>query len=213
MVGEFGSSLDAYLRNSFGADRVASIGSWGSSPVSYLRGYLTVESIERSTNGRVVHQFDVPTQTLENLMDRYNPTVVIIEQGANFIDEAQRGNDQLIETSVQNLIDVATSQGAQCIWIGPPKGRNKPAAVLERLYQAIRRGAAGRCTVLDSRGYMRYPRLTGDGRHYNGWLIGGADMARCWARHEANLIKELIEAHSLIDVETYESQYQNSCNL
>jgi len=181
-AGTFGTELDRQLRKA-GAT-VATYGSCGTTPASWLKGTATrcgyvvhhvdgkLESpVWRVPNPEYAHdhtkpKYNViphPTPLLSDLMQQEHPDVVIVALGAN---DASDG--KAVRADAAKLAGIATSTGAQCIWIGPPSGDPNVVdpALTERVNNALRGTVSGTCTYIDSRPFT--PVYHGpDGRHFD----------------------------------------------
>lgn len=187
----FGRSLDLLLRTLDA--RVTTVGSCGVSPNAFLRGlhaqcgYLKLESGE--PDWVVTSKKQAKTPLLHELLADHQPDLTIVELGANQIHSAWR-NPEGAAKDIATLADAIRESGSQCLWVGPPAGRDavKPRQKIAHLYRVLGAALADRCRLLDSRPealpFLDYERLAptaGDGRHWDGIGIRGQQAARRWA--------------------------------
>jgi hypothetical protein len=137
-AGEFGKTLGNVLHQQSDL-QVSVAASCGSSPENWLDHsdaryqsfsnkicYATKEPKDAwiKYKGAVTHRRPLPS--LPSLMRAKRPHTVVIALGTNSFPE---GNDTTISTSargqIEALIDEVKSNGAACIWIGPPKEPTK----------------------------------------------------------------------------------------
>lgn len=122
------------------------------------------------------------------------PDIVVIELGAND-RRAIMPNDRLNQTAyssrlqfTKSLALLATQNGAQCLWIGPPHGKNKTNAQQEALYQMLTEALEDTpCQLVSSN---HYKAMGCDGVHFN--CRSEFSNARKWASEMAQKISELI---------------------
>lgn len=186
-VGEFGNSLQLFLSRRFSPQSVAAFASCGSSPEHWLQSeriFITHCGYRESTPGRLPIFRDSPsrrgtiTPKLEALVRRYDPSIIIVQLGTNWMD--RRIDDREI-TSILHRFVVAARRGSsvrQIIWIEPPDSTAMKSSAQTRVHNLIKQ-AAGRdgFEVIDSRRITRYVRgkTGGDGVHYN------SEASRVWA--------------------------------
>lgn len=187
-VSAFGEMVQQHLASKFGPQNVVAYASCGSSPENWLAdepAFYTKCGYRQSTpdrppvfrdflNGRAPH----PTLTpkIEGLVRRYNPSVVVVQQGTNWMD--RNLSDAQISNIIDRFIRATRAPGVrQIIWIEPPDHsalRRRQGRVHQLIELAARRD---RFEVIDSRDFTRYvPGKTGgDGIHYN------SEASRAWA--------------------------------
>ncbi|MFL6529400.1 MAG: SGNH/GDSL hydrolase family protein [Chthoniobacterales bacterium] len=187
-VGAFGEAVQQHLASRFGPQNVMAFASCGSSPENWLAdqpsfytpcGYREVTP-DRPPIYRDFNNGHKPRRTLtpkvEGLVRRYRPSVVVVQQGTNWMDR------NLTDTEIANFTDrfirAARAPGVrQIIWIEPPDSSalRKRQDRIHRLIQAAAR--RDNFEVIDSRELTHYvPGKTGgDGIHYNN------DSSRAWA--------------------------------
>jgi len=110
-AGIYGANMDKMMRNT-GA-KVLTIGSSGSSPASWLNGYVTHSGMYYNENGKnqvpknwqiitpetaaklksgEMKEWQIPTRTpnLTDMIDKFKPNVIIFSLGANMLDYARK---------------------------------------------------------------------------------------------------------------------------
>lgn len=187
-VGAFGEVVQRHLAVRFRPQNVASFASCGSSPENWLRdepGFFTKCGYREATPDRAPVYRDFvngraprPTLTpkIETLVHRYQPTVVVVQQGTNWMD--RNLSDQKINAFLHRFIAAARGPSVrQIIWIEPPDSSafRRTQGRIHRLIQAA--AARERFEVIDSREMTKYiPGKTGgDGIHYN------SESSTAWA--------------------------------
>jgi lysophospholipase L1-like esterase len=117
------------------------------------------------------------TPKVESLVRRYQPTIVVVQLGTNWMD--RHLSDEQISSFLHRFIVASRSAGgvSQIIWIAPPDSAAF-ARLQGRIHRLIQAGAArDRFDVIDSRQMTHYVRgkTGGDGIHYN------SESSRAWA--------------------------------
>ncbi len=168
-VGGFGRILDRKLRElpaaSVAAVTVASYGSCGSSPVHWYNGWRTrCGWVERSVDGKSRGATVGATPHVELLIQKHQPKLLVIALGANLMSA---GMDS-IRNSTRRMMDTVRASGAQCVWVGPPNGRNKAEPKFSELVAELQKITEGTCSFVDSRPLTQYPASGGDGAHFDG---------------------------------------------
>lgn len=194
-VGSFGEVLQRYLENKYGRESVAAFASCGSSPENWLRdepvfhtkcGYRertpTTDVYSDFHNGRPPPPTGTPK--LESLLARYKPTVVIVQQGTNWMDRPL--SDDQIRSILKRFI-AAVGAKRTIIWIGPPDS-SRFSRVQARIYRLIRQEIPSGDVVINSRRLTDYvPGKTGgDGVHYN------SASGEAWARKVIGLCDRVL---------------------
>lgn len=188
-AGPFGESVQQHLARKFGPQNVAAYASCGSSPEHWLQdeaGFYTKCGYRESTPDKppVMRDFvngkpPRPTLTpkLEPIVRRFQPTVVVVQLGTNWMDRPL--SDGEITSFLNRFISAARGRSVrQIVWIAPPDSSSMPAKAQARVHRLIQQGAKrGRFDVIDSRELTNYvPGKTGgDGVHYN------SESSRAWA--------------------------------
>jgi hypothetical protein len=187
-VGKFGEVFDDYLIDTYGARNVAFYASCGSSPEHWLRSepvFYTKCGYRERTPGRSVYvDFDhgrrprqVATPKLEHLIAEYQPNILFVQLGTNWMDRLVSGNpskEMEMRDYLDRFVAVARSQpgtAPQIIWIMPPDSSHFSKRVQGTVESIIRSGARKyrQFDVIPSRDLTHYvPGKTGgDGVHYN----------------------------------------------
>ena len=187
-VGAFGESVQQHLAKKFGPRNVAAYASCGSSPENWLPseaafytkcGYREATPDRRPllrqwSNGRRPRATLTPK--VDALVRRHRPTIVVVQQGTNWMD--RNLSDAEISNFTDRFIRAARAPWVkQIVWIAPPdhSALRKTQGRIHRLINdAARRDGF---EVIDSRQLTRYvPGKTGgDGVHYNN------ESSRAWA--------------------------------
>jgi hypothetical protein len=186
-VGGFGDAIREHLEQQFGRQNVAFFASCGSSPENWLQeekvfytrcGYR--EKTPTSDMYRDYHNGKKPppvaTPKLETLVDRYKPTIVIVQLGTNWMDQSL--SDDAIRGVLARFISAVHAGGTRkLIWIGPPDS-SRFSKVQNRIYRLIQQSVPRGDPVIDSRRFTRYVtgKTGGDGIHYN------RESGEAWAR-------------------------------
>lgn len=188
-AGPFGEAVQQHLAIKFGPSNVAAFASCGSSPENWLANepdFYTKCGYRESTPDKMPVWRDFVngkppkpalTPKVESLVRRYQPNVVVIQLGTNWMD--RHLSDQQISSFLHRFLVAARSAGgvSQVIWIAPPDS-SAFARVQGRVHRLIQAAAAGdHFDVIDSRQFTHYvPGKTGgDGIHYN------TESSRAWA--------------------------------
>tara|TARA_R110000868_G_scaffold164359_14_gene396919 strand:- start:151 stop:906 length:756 start_codon:yes stop_codon:yes gene_type:complete len=123
------------------------------------------------------------------------PDIVVIELGANDRraivqnDQVnQRSYDKRLELT-RRLANIATQDGAKCLWIGPPHGRTKTDFEQATLYKMLTEALDGTSCELVSSNH--YKAIGCDGVHFNCREEFG--NAKSWANEMAQKVKALID--------------------
>jgi hypothetical protein len=186
-VGGFGEAVREHLENKFGRQNVAFFASCGSSPESWLRDepvFLTRcgyrEKTPTSDVYRDYHNGKRPpavaTPKVETLIERYKPTIVIVQLGTNWMDQALSDN-HIRDILERFLSAVHRGSTRKLIWIGPPDS-SRFSKVQNRICRLIQQSVRRGDPVIDSRRFTRYVlgRTGGDGIHYN------RESGEAWAK-------------------------------
>ncbi|MGI9088444.1 MAG: SGNH/GDSL hydrolase family protein [Chthoniobacterales bacterium] len=187
-VGAFGEAVQRHLASKFGPQNVAAFASCGSSPENWLEdepAFYTKCGYRESTPDKPPVYRDFvkgkpprPTMTpkVEALVRRYDPTVVVVQLGTNWI--GRNLSDSQISWTIHRFVDALRGRSVrEIIWIEPPDSSafRKTQGRIHRLIQ----GSADRhrFEVIDSRKFTHYVagKTGGDGIHYNN------EASRAWA--------------------------------
>jgi hypothetical protein len=196
-VGSFGEVLQQHLELRYGRGNVAAFASCGSAPENWLRdepvfltkcGYRertpTTDIYRDSHNGKP----PPPTRTpkIETLIEKYKPTIVIVQQGTNWMDRPL--SDDKIRSILDRFVSaVHTGAVRKLVWIGPPDSwrfSRTQSRIYRLVQQSVRRGDP----VIDSRRLTHYQpgKTGGDGIHYN------RESGEAWARKVINQYDEML---------------------
>jgi hypothetical protein len=188
-VGAFGEAVQFHLARNYGSQNVAAYASCGSSPENWLRGepdFVTKCGYREATpdtaimrdfvNGR--HPRPTTTPKIESLVRRFHPTVVVIQQGTNWMD--RNLSDAEMGSFIDRFVTAARSAGGvtQIVWIEPPDSSAMRRSAQNRVHGVIKRAATrDGFSTIDSRLLTSYRRgkSGGDGIHYN------SEASREWA--------------------------------
>jgi GDSL-like lipase/acylhydrolase family protein len=194
-VGGFGEAMQDYLLRRFGSANVAVYASCGSSPEHWIRsgpnfvtkcGYR--EQTPRSSILRDFQNGKQPepavTPKLEDLVEAFHPTTVIVQLGTNWMDgmapqsaTGQSTYSQILDRFVA-AVHSAPNTVRRIIWITPPDAslysREVKASVTNLIKAAAQRDVFA---TIDSNSMTHYipGKSGGDGVHYN------SEEAKQWA--------------------------------
>jgi hypothetical protein len=186
-VGGFGDAVRRHLEQEFGRQNVAFFASCGSSPESWLENepvYHTRCGYREKTPTTDVyadyHKGKRPpamaTPKIETLIERYKPTIVIVQLGTNWMDQTL--SDDYIRHVLARFVSAVHADGTRrLIWIGPPDS-SRFSKVQNRIYRLIQQSVPRGDPVIDSRRFTRYVmgKTGGDGIHYN------SESGEAWAK-------------------------------
>ncbi|MGZ4967056.1 MAG: SGNH/GDSL hydrolase family protein [Chthoniobacterales bacterium] len=188
-VGAFGEAVQLHLAKSYGSQNVAAYASCGSSPENWLRSepdFVTKCGYREATpDTAIMHDFlngrrPRPTTTpkIESIVRRFRPTVVVVQQGTNWMD--RNLSDAEMSSFIDRFITAARSASGvnQIIWIEPPDSSAMRRSAQNRVHRLIKEAARrDNFAVIDSRLLTSYRRgkTGGDGVHYN------SEASREWA--------------------------------
>lgn len=188
-VGAFGEAVQFHLARNYGSQNVAAYASCGSSPENWLRDqpyFVTKCGYREATpdsaimrdflNGRKPRATSTPK--IETLVRRFHPTIVIVQQGTNWMD--RNLSDGEMNSFIDRFIGGARSAGGvtQILWIEPPDHSAMKRSAQNRVHRIIEQAARrDNFVVIDSRLITTYRRgrTGGDGIHYN------SEASREWA--------------------------------
>src|SRR4029434_4713891 len=129
-VGGFGEAVREHLEYLFGRQNVAFFASCGSSPESWLQDekvfYTRCGYREKTPTTHVYRDYDkgksppaMATPKVETLIERYKPTIVIVQLGTNWMDQSL--SDNHIRAVLARFVSAAHRGGTRrMVWIGPP---------------------------------------------------------------------------------------------
>jgi len=198
-VAGFGDVVREHLEHRIGRENVAFFASCGSSPENWLQneqvfhtrcGYRektpTTDVYRDYQNGR--RPPAVATPKIETLIERYKPTIVIVQLGTNWMDQTL--SDNHIRAVLARFVSAAHRGGVRrMIWIGPPDS-SRFSKVQNRIYRLIEQSVWRGDPVIDSRRFTRYllGKTGGDGVHYN------SESGAAWARRVNASIDQVLAA-------------------
>src|SRR6266436_516291 len=198
-VGGFGEVVREHLEHEFGRHNVAFFASCGSSPESWLEnepvfhtrcGYRektpTTDVYRDYHNGKRPPAMATPK--IETLIERYKPTIVIVQLGTNWMDQTL--SDNHIRDVLALFVSAAHRGNTRTmIWIGPPDS-SRFSKVQNRIYQLIQQSVSRGDPVIDSRRFTRYlmGKTGGDGVHYN------SESGEAWARRVIASLDQVLAA-------------------
>jgi hypothetical protein len=186
-VGGFGDALREHLEQQFGRQNVAFFASCGSSPENWLQDekvfYTKCGYREKTPTTDVYRDYHkgkkpppVATPKIERLIERYKPTIVIVQLGTNWMDQTL-SDDYIRHVLTRFVSAVHGDRTRRMIWIGPPDS-SRFSKVQNRIYRLIQQSVPRGDPVIDSRRFTRYVmgKTGGDGIHYN------RESGEAWAR-------------------------------
>jgi hypothetical protein len=196
-VSGFGDVVREHLEQEFGRQNVAFFASCGSSPENWLQGEPVFHTRcgyrERTPTTDIYRDYHdgkkpppVATPKLETLIERYKPTIVIVQLGTNWMDQSL--SDDHIRAVLDRFVS-AVHRGStrKLVWIGPPDS-SRFSKVQNRIYRLIRQSVWRGDPVIDSRRFTRYlvGKTGGDGVHYN------RESGEAWARRVIASIDQVL---------------------
>lgn len=127
------------------------------------------------------------------------PDLVVIELGANdqkvISDDKGRVStwnlkQEYLKRSqyIKEMISHVEDSGAQCLWVGPPMGRNKSWKKQRTLYRMLKKSIGHRCRFFNSNSYKATK--CSDGIHFN--CPQDRPEAARWAQNVAKVIQEML---------------------
>ena len=164
-VSGFGDVVREHLEKEFGRQNVAFFASCGSSPENWLEkepvfhtrcGYR-----EKTSASDIYHDYHngkkppaIATPKIETLIERYKPTIVIVQLGTNWMDQTL--SDEHIRAVLARFVSAVHRGGTRrLIWIGPPDS-SRFSKVQNRIYRLIQQSMPRGDPVIDSRRFTRY---------------------------------------------------------
>jgi hypothetical protein len=186
-VGLFGKELFNRLQNKYPSSELYFYAVCGSSPSWWLTGHETNCGYwQFDHTGYEIKTKHGATPKLQDLIQKIQPNLIIIEQGTNLI----RYKPDDIKEEVMQLIDfIKKTTNAKIYWIGPPDARKHSKQAINSTFLAISQICSDHkaiTTLIDSRKFTHYPSSAKDGIHYNG--IEGEFEHNKWAAEVANII-------------------------
>jgi len=198
-VSGFGDAVRQHLEDKFGRQNVAFFASCGSSPENWLQNEPVFHTRcgyrERTPTSDIYHDYHngkrpsaVATPKVETLIERYKPTIVIVQLGTNWMDQAL--SDNHIRAVLARFVGATHRSGTRrMFWIGPPDS-SRFSKVQNRIYRLIQQSLPRGDPVIDSRRFTRYVlgKTGGDGVHYN------RESGEAWARPVIASIERVLAA-------------------
>lgn len=198
-VSGFGDAVREHLDDRFGRQNVAFFASCGSSPENWLRDEPVFHTQcgyrERTPTSDIYRDYHhgkrpsaVATPKVETLMERYKPTILIVQLGTNWMDRSL--SDDQIRAILERFVSAAhRGSTRRMIWIGPPDSW-RFSKVQNRIYRLIQQSVRRGDPVIDSRRFTRYVlgKTGGDGVHYN------RESGQAWAKPVVASIDQILAA-------------------
>jgi hypothetical protein len=198
-VSGFGDVVREHLEQEFGRQNVAFFASCGSSPESWLQDekvfYTRCGYREKTPTTDVYRDYDkgkrppaMATPKVETLIERYKPTIVIVQLGTNWMDQSL--SDDHIRAVLARFVGAVHRGGTRkMVWIGPPDS-SRFSKVQNRIYRLIEQSVLRGDPVIDSRRFTRYlvGKTGGDGVHYN------RESGEAWAKRVIASIDQVLAA-------------------
>lgn len=128
------------------------------------------------------------TPKIETLIERYKPTIVIVQLGTNWMDQTL--SDNHIRDVLARFVSAVHRGGVRrMVWIGPPDS-SRFSKVQNRIYRLIQQSVWRGDPVIDSRRFTRYlmGKTGGDGVHYN------TESGEAWARRVIASLDQVLAA-------------------
>lgn len=125
--------------------------------------------------------------------------LVVIELGANdqkvISDDRGRVSTHELKTEylkrsqyIKTLISHVKDSGAECLWVGPPMGRNKSWRKQRTLYRMLKKAVGRQCRFFNSNSFKATK--CSDGIHFN--CPQDRPEAARWAVNVAKVIQEML---------------------
>jgi hypothetical protein len=198
-VAGFGDAVREHLERQFGRQNVAFFASCGSSPENWLQNEPVFQTRcgyrEKTPTSDVYRDYHngrrpppVATPKIEMLIQRYKPTIVIVQLGTNWMDQSL--SDNQIRAVLERFVStVHRGSTRRMIWIGPPDS-SRFSKVQNRIYRLIQQSVPRSDPVIDSRRFTRYVlgKTGGDGIHYN------RESGEAWAKPVIASIDQILAA-------------------
>jgi hypothetical protein len=198
-VSGFGDAVREHLEDQFGRQNVAFFASCGSSPENWLRDEPVFQTRcgyrERTPTSDIYRDYHkgkrppaVATPKVETLIERYKPTILIVQLGTNWMDRSL--SDDQIRAILERFVSAAHRGSIRrMIWIGPPDSW-RFSKVQNRIYRLIQQSVRRGDPVIDSRRFTRYVlgKTGGDGVHYN------RESGQAWAKPVVASIDQILAA-------------------
>jgi hypothetical protein len=172
----------------------------GTNPLSWLKvkpyaniktycGYWSIESDPGAnkpkelidTYGRPEGSIPNPhvVPKLEDLLDRLNPDVLVIQCGNNFfsafedkVTVRKNYHGEMIRSYIEPLVNTLATQTSRLrkiYWVTPPQVGNVSVEIQEFVHEHIRLNATRVATIIDSRKLTRYPYKSMSADHEHFW--------------------------------------------
>src|SRR6266403_1155451 len=198
-VGGFGEVVREHLEHEFGRQNVAFFASRGSSPERWLQDdkvfYTRCGYREKTSTTDIYSDYHkgkkpppMATPKIETLIERYKPTIVIIQLGTNWMDQTL--SDDYIRHVLARFVSAVHGDSIRrLIWIGPPDS-SRFAKVQSRIYRLIQQSLPRGVPVIVSRRFTRYVmgKTGGDGIHYN------SESGEAWAKPVNATLDQILAA-------------------
>jgi hypothetical protein len=198
-VSGFGDAVRDHLEHEFGRQNVAFFASCGSSPENWLQNEPVFHTRcgyrEKTPTSDIYLDYHngkrpsaVATPKVETLIERYKPTIVIVQLGTNWMDRSL--SDDQIRAILARFVNAAhRGRTLRMIWIGPPDS-SRFSKVQNRIYRLIQQSVWRGDPVIDSRRFTRYlvGKTGGDGIHYN------RESGEAWAKRVIASIDQVLAA-------------------
>jgi hypothetical protein len=177
----FGRKLDSLLRTIRQA-QVETIASCGSSPFWWFNAQPTnCGFFEHDADGSSRDSLQAPTPLLQDVLNRFKPTLTLVALGANMMNPDNAPLDFVSQTTRQ-MAQMIAQAGSQCVWVGPPTSRIHLEPHVSEVDGILRGATTPECHFIDSRPFTHYPDQGGDGLHYDSLGPQGVAMAQDWAQ-------------------------------
>lgn len=182
-VGGFGEAMQNFLISYDHPGKVTIFAVCGSSPEHWLQSEPVFSSKcgyrEYSAKNQQVLDFHdrvapprMSAPKIEDLVKTYNPSIVIVQLGTNWMDELSSQTSVPDEARYEGILErmAMCLRGRRVIWILPPDSAHFSRNVQNTVERIIRSAAQKfRFTVIESRSKTKYVigRTGTDGVHYN----------------------------------------------
>ena len=184
--GVYGKTIDGLMRDTGATVNTTAVA--GSNPSWFMNGTTgKCGYYSKDENGNVTEpywQTPMKTPLLQNMIDTYKPSVLVVSLGANMVGYSESTQRSMVDS----ICDKAKAAGCKIVWVGPPDSRIQDKGQVSSLYSVLKSEVAKYDgVVVDSREYTDYPSSGGDGLHYSG--NEGTKKAQTWANEVMDAIQ------------------------
>ncbi len=212
----FADELDTRFRDCPGVARVHTFAACGSNPLSWMKkapyaraqthcGYLRIESTDEA--GGISVERDIygipaghkpgghPIPKIEDLIERIQPDILVMQNGNNFFDLFKNGQDSREKTRdvmrsylapLRQWLASSAPSIRRFYWVTPPEAGSVSAETQQTVFDTIREEVEPYGAVLDSRLVTSYPYPAQGADQMHFW----GEEALAWGRDTFRLLAE-----------------------